>query len=204
MFRKLSLQELKTLNFARLPEINVFSLAFLPREEDLYTIAILFLNGKGRLQLCARDVAIDEQESSSHYSFLLHPTIIPDKVVPFPTEHSPQLIPVPPNESLEEDSLGGTFDGGVLVVGGREILMFNLASPQSRAKQMGKSKRLEAKKKGSDLVEAARARRKEQERMERIRKPNGSVEWPWSELRACVFTLLNAEPSSQEFKLDGH
>src|SRR5258705_10832745 len=79
---------------ARLPETNVFSLAFLPAEGDQYSIAILFLNWKGRLQLCARDITIDEQELSSHHSFLLQPTLIPDKVMPFPAELSPQLIPV--------------------------------------------------------------------------------------------------------------
>ena len=189
---------------ARLPESTVISLAFLPSEEDQYTIAILFLNCKGRLQLCARDIAIDEQELSSHYSFLLQPTLIPDRVVPYPTELSPKLIPVPPNESLEEDLPGGTFLGGVLVVGGREILLFDVASLQSQEKQMGKLKRLEAKKKSGDLGEAARARGKEQERLSRIRKPKGSVEWPWSELKACVFILFTTGPSLQIFKLGAH
>jgi DNA damage-binding protein 1 len=108
--------------------------------------------------------------------------------MPCVAEHSPQLISVPPNESLEEDSPGGTFPGGILVVGGREILLFEIASLQSQEKQMGKLKRLEAKKKSTDLAEAARARGKEQERMSRMRRPKGSVEWPWSELRACVFS----------------
>jgi len=189
---------------ARLPETNVFSLAFLPAEEDQYTIAILFLNWKGRLQLCARDIAIDEQELSSHYSFLLQPTLIPDKVMPFPAELSPQLIPVPPNESFEDDLPGRTFLGGILVVGGREILLFDLASLQSQEKQMGKLKRLEARKKSTDMAEAARAREKDQERMNRIRKPKGSIEWPWSELRACVSFPLLAEPFLHIFQLGGH
>jgi DNA damage-binding protein 1 len=194
MFRKLSRLESPTLRIilARIPEATVISLAFLPTEEDQYTIAILFLNCNGRLQLCARDIAINGQELSSHYSFLLQPTLIPDKIVPYPTELAPKLIPVPPNESLEED-WPGTFLGGVLVVGGREILLFDVASLQSQEKQMGKSKRLEAKKKSTDLAEAARARGKEQERMSRIRKPKCSVEWPWGELKACVFIRFTVQ-----------
>lgn len=165
----------------------------MPTEEDQYTIAILSLNWKERLQLCARDISIDEQELSSQHSFLLQPTIIPDKVVPFPTELqvSPQLIPIQPNELLREDWPDVAFLGGILVVGGRDILLFDVAPPQSQAKQMGKFKRLEAKKKSNDPAEAAKARDKEQERMNRIRKPKGSIEWPWSELRAYVSILLS-------------
>jgi DNA damage-binding protein 1 len=113
--------------------------------------------------------------------------------MPCPTEIFSQLIPVPPNEPLGQDRRGETFLGGVLVVGGKEILLYEVASLQNQEKQMGKLKRLEAKKTSSDLAEASRAREKEQERTNRIRKPKVSIEWPWSELRAYVFILLTAE-----------
>jgi DNA damage-binding protein 1 len=73
-----------------------------------------------------------------------------------------------------------------MVVGGRQILLFELASKESQEKQRGKQKRLDAKKKSMDPAEVAKARTKERERGERRRNANFSIDWPWSSLSACV------------------
>lgn len=176
-----------TLNtLPRIPEINIFSLVFLPSEEDEYAIAILFLDSQGRLQLCARDIDIDTQELSMHYSLLLQPTLISEKVIPCPTELPPQLVPVSP-DAFPDDA--DSLFGGVLVVGGRQILLFDMASKQNQERQRGKRKRLETKMNSNDPAVSAKAKVKEKERLSRTRKPKASVEWPWSEVTAYVTQL---------------
>ena len=188
------LSNANTLNtFLRIPEINIFSLAFLPSEDDEYAIAVLFLDSQGRLQLCARDIDIDNQELSMHHSLLLQPTFISDKVISCPTELPPQLAPVSPNV-LSQDA-DSSF-GGVLVVGGRQILHFDMASKQSQERQRGKRKRLETKKNSNDPAVSAKAKAKEKERSGRTRKPKASIEWPWSEVTAYV---LNSHSFADDF-----
>lgn len=83
---------------------------------------------------------------------------------------------------MTEDS----FQGGVLVVGGRQILLFELSSRESQEKLNGKRKRLETRKKSIDAAEVARAKAKERERESRKKKPDAVVEWPWSKITAYV------------------
>lgn len=182
----------QSLSFSSIPEINILSLAFLP-SDDGYPLAILLLDLQSRLQLCARDIDVENMELSHYYSSLLQPTIISEKVVPYPIESPPQLISVPPDGSAVADFTDDAFPGGVLVVGGTHILLFDVASRQKQEKQRGKLKRLEARKKSSDAAEVAKAREKEKERSCRARKPRASIEWPWSEVTAYVldFRTLN-------------
>lgn len=170
--------------WSSLPEVNVFSLAFLPSEDEEYTLAILHLDHQGRLVLCARDVDIENLEMSPQYSTLFQVTLIPEKVVPYPTDYLPQLISIQPEEVEDGEPPEDAFLGGVLVVGGRQILLYDVASRQSQEKQKGKQKRLEAKKKSTDASEAAQARAKERERESRKRKTKASIEWPWSVVTA--------------------
>jgi DNA damage-binding protein 1 len=163
-------------------------LAFLPVPEDEYAIAILYMDYQERVQLIARDVIIDDFELSSHPSTVLHPTPISAKVLPCPTECIPQLLSVPPSQlTVDEDDEDEGFSGGVLILGGKKILLFELASRQGQAKQRGKRRRLEARKKSTDAAEVEKAREKEIEREGRKRKPQGTVEWPWSEVTAYAF-----------------
>jgi DNA damage-binding protein 1 len=195
MFRRLYLfvapNSKPTLFSPSIPDINIFSLAFLPSDDE-YTLAILLLDLQGRLQLFARDIDFESLELSTHCSSLLQPTIISEKVVPYPTESPPQLITVPPDDDSAEvaDFDDAAFLGGVLVVGGTQILLFDVASKQKQEKQKGKLKRLEAKKKSNDATEVAKAREKEKERFNRRRKPKASIDWPWSEVTAYVFGPL--------------
>lgn len=150
-------------------------------------MAILYLDSQERLQLCARDIDVDAFELSHQPSSLLNSTLIPNKTIPYPTDSLPHLIPIQPE--IDDDGINvseDSFQGGVLLIGGRQILLFELSSRESQEKQKGKRKRLEARKKGTDAAEVARAKAKELERENRKKKPNAVVEWPWSQITAYV------------------
>ncbi|KAF8630852.1 hypothetical protein AX17_005211 [Amanita inopinata Kibby_2008] len=174
-----------------LPELNVFSLAFLPTPEFEYSIAILYLDNRGRLQLHARDIFVEDLELSAYSSSLLQSTVISDKVFPFPAEIVPRLLSVPALNQYA-DVNDDEFRGGVLVVGGKKVLLYELAAKEAQQRQKGKRRRLEARKSSSDVNEAAKAMEKEKEREGRKRKPKASVEWPWSEVAAC--SPIDREP----------
>ncbi|TFK40691.1 CPSF A subunit region-domain-containing protein [Crucibulum laeve] len=176
-----------------LPELNVFSVAFLPTSEDEYAIAILHIDHQERIQLLARDISIDDLELSPHPSALLHQTPISSKNLPYPTEFIPQLVTVPtvlPEDDADADEEG--FPGGVLVVGGKKILFYELTPREAQEKQRGKRRRLEKKKKNEDVSVAAKAKEKEREREGRRRKPKATVEWPWTEVTA--WCAIDEEP----------
>ncbi|KAG2010117.1 pre-mRNA-splicing factor rse1, variant 2 [Coprinopsis cinerea AmutBmut pab1-1] len=166
-----------------LPELNVLSIAFLPTEE--YSIAILHVDLQSRVQLLAREIPeSSDSDFSIRPSTVLNPTVISNKSIPFPTEYIPKLVAVPAGqyEEVDDDS---TFLGGVLVIGGRKILLYELASEESREKQKGKAARLEKMLADSDKAQEARA--KQAEREGRRRKPTASVVWPWDEVATwCV------------------
>ncbi|KAF8967077.1 CPSF A subunit region-domain-containing protein [Flammula alnicola] len=167
------------------PELNVLSLTFLPTSEGEYALGILYVDSQNHLQLSARDVDVGGLELSPQPSTLLQPTLISERVASHPTELPLQLIPIQPNTSADSaDASVDPFPGGVMIVGGRQVLLFELASKESQAKQRGKQKRLEAKMKSADPAEVAKARTKEQERGFRKRKSKFAVDWPWSEVSA--------------------
>jgi len=150
-------------------------------------LAILYLDSQERLQLCARDIDVDAFELSYHPSSLLNSTIISNKVIPYPSDSLPRLIPVQPE--INDDGINvieDSFQGGVLLVGGRQILLFELSSKENQGKLKGKRKRLEARKKSTDAAEVAKAKAKERDRESRKKKPNAVVEWPWSQITAYV------------------
>jgi DNA damage-binding protein 1 len=151
-------------------------------------LAILHLDYKQRLQLCARDIDVDAFELSQHPSSLLNSAFISNNIIPYPTDSVPRLIPVQP-EAIDDgiNIREYRFQGGVLLVGGTQILLFELSSRESQEKVKGKRKRLEAKKKSTDAGEVSRAKAKELERENRKKMPNAVVEWPWSNIRTYVF-----------------
>ncbi|KAG6837618.1 hypothetical protein H0H93_006139 [Arthromyces matolae] len=179
-----------------LRELNLLGLEFLPVPDLEYALAILHIDYQGRVQLLARDCILEDLELSSSPSTTLTPTTILQKEVPYPEDIPLKLLPVHPQPSDDGDA-EEDFLGGILVIGGRSILMFELASVESRGKQRSKKKRLEAKKKSTDAGEAARAREKEKEREGRARKVQGSVQWPWSEVTA----VCAVDPSIPRFIL---
>jgi DNA damage-binding protein 1 len=118
----------------------------------------------------------------------LNSTFISNKIIPYPTDSVPHLIPIQPEATDDGINMCEyNFQGGVLVVGGMQILLFELSSRESQEKVKGKRKRLEAKKKSTDAAEVFRAKAKELERESRKKKPNAVVEWPWSNITTYVF-----------------
>jgi len=177
----------------RLPELNVLSLAFLPAPEDECALAILHVDYQGRVQLLARDVLVEDFELSTKPSPLLKPTSVSARIFPFPTDIVPLLVPVPSNDMQEDVDQDEQFPGGILIFGGRKILLYELSSSEAMAKQQGKRKRSETKLKSGDAAEVSKALQKEKERAARVRVAFGSVEWPWSEVLACVHSVVVAE-----------
>ncbi|PPR07110.1 hypothetical protein CVT24_010946 [Panaeolus cyanescens] len=168
------------------PEINVLSLAFTPTPGDEYSLFILSIDARENLRLAVRDLDIGSQELSLHYSDVFQPTVISNKMLPFPTDYALHIVPLEPQEETEQP-----FLGGALILGGRQIPVYELASEEGQEKLRGKRKRLEAKKHGKDPAEAVKARNKEKERDTRKRKPNALVEWPYSDVSAWC----SVEPS---------
>lgn len=158
-------------------------MAFLPTEEDKCALAILYIDAYSKLQLCARDLDTENFDLSFHHSFLFQSTPLSEKIFPNPTDYALHLLSVLPAETTEDED-EDVFPGGVLVIGGREVLLFEMASEEKQAKQRGKYKRLEAKKKSKDPSEVKKAKEKERERGSKRRKPNASVQWPWSQVMA--------------------
>ena len=167
------------------PELNIFSIAFLPTSASEYAVAILHLGNKHRVLLHARDILLNDLELSDHPSVLLHPTPLAETCFPFPTDVVPHLLTAPPAD-YHAGTDSDVFKGGVLVVGGRKLLLYELAGKDAQEKQKVKRRKLEARKSSLDVNEAAKAREKEAERDSKRRKPKASIEWPWSEVAAYV------------------
>lgn len=139
---------------------------------------MLHFDFQQRLQLLAREVNIDTFELSQTPSPLLPPLPLPAKWFAI-EEQTPRLVFVP---AIDESDLA--FEGGVLVVGGRKIMLYNLASKDALEKNVSKSRRAEKRKKSGDAEEAAKAKQKDKERQWKKRKARAIVTWPWSEVTA--------------------
>lgn len=126
------------------------------------------------MQLLARDLDISKGQLSSKPSTVFSPTPLPAKSFPI-VDTTPQLISVPP--------LSGDL-GGILVLGGKKILYYELTAQEAQVKAKDKSSRTDKIKKGYGQTEATRAKEKEVEREWRKKKAKSWVEWPWSEVKA--------------------
>ncbi|THH20561.1 hypothetical protein EW146_g835 [Bondarzewia mesenterica] len=174
-----------------LPEFSILSLAFIFSGAGVYALAILHLDFQKKMQLISRDLDIAALELSPAHSLLLPPTTLSTSTFPF-TETPPMLITVPPisypSADPDEDDNAG-LSGGVLVVGGRKIQLFEFSSKAWQEKYKGKQKRLESMKKSKEEKVSVRAKEKEREREAKKRKAKAAVSWPWSEVTAwCPIT----------------
>ncbi|KAI0269851.1 CPSF A subunit region-domain-containing protein [Gloeopeniophorella convolvens] len=164
---------------AMVSELNILSLAFLSSVPDTYSIAILHLDHNQKIHLLARDLVLSEYELSPSPSLLLPQTALSSSAVLL-TESPPSLVAIPPQESDGK----GTSPGGILVLGGRKIQLFELSSTEWQEKYRGKQRRSENKKKNTDQAVASKAKEKEKEREAKKRKAKAAVEWPWYEVTA--------------------
>jgi len=163
----------------RLPEINVLGLAFLPVDD--YVLSILHIDHEEKTQLICRDITLDDTgvDISREASLLLPPTTIAAKDVPYPEDYLPQLASFPSDND-------NNFLGGILVIGGRKILLYETSSDDELDKHQKKRKRLDKKKTSKDESVQTAAKEKEEERMAKRRKAKASVEWPWSQVTVYV------------------
>lgn len=166
-------------------ELVILSIAFLPSSGSKPAIAILHYDHARRVQLIARDIDLVKEDISRDLSVVLHPSPISSRILPSPAEPVPKLIPVPcPQAAIDMDPEDETewFIGGVLVLGGTRILLFELASAHGQAKQKNKRRKLDKGKESGIKAEVEKASLKQQERDSRKRKPKAFVDWPWSEI----------------------
>ncbi|KAF8133979.1 CPSF A subunit region-domain-containing protein [Boletus edulis] len=169
-------------------ELNLLSLAFITTSAESYTLAMLHFDFQQRLQLLARDIQIDDLQLSPTPSQLLPPLPLPGRWFSIEGQ-TPRLVFVPSIENRDGDI---ECEGGVLVVGGRKILLYELASGDALEQNVRKSRRTEKKKKSRNVDESADAKQKEKEREWKKKKARAAITWPWSEVTAlCPLTQEN-------------
>ncbi|KAF9069809.1 CPSF A subunit region-domain-containing protein [Rhodocollybia butyracea] len=169
------IDESKAVHNLQLSELNLLSFAFLPLiHKDNYALALLNIDYKGNLHLVARTLRISYQsgaELDNEYSYLLPPTSISLNSIPYPDEILPQLISIPSDEDATSIDDDDPFLGGILVVGGSTILLYELASQE---KLKGKRKRETSKQ--ADTGKSKKEIKK--------REAKATLEWPWSQISA--------------------
>ncbi|PCH40170.1 hypothetical protein WOLCODRAFT_67201 [Wolfiporia cocos MD-104 SS10] len=170
-----------------IPELYLLALTLLHTPQGTYTLVLLHYDYQQRLQLLARDIDLDEVFAPR--SLTLNGGVLSSSTFPASTLEAPLLlIPVPPHttsEMVDVDEEGvSSHLGGVLVLGGRQVLFVECASPARQDVRKGKQHRSSARTAGADAMKAAKAREKEKEREERKVKPRAGVKWPWSEVVA--------------------
>ncbi|KAG8214764.1 CPSF A subunit region-domain-containing protein [Butyriboletus roseoflavus] len=163
---------------ASILELNLLGLAFIATSAESYTLAMLHFDFQQCLQLLARDIQVDDLQLSPTPSQLLPPLLLPGKWFSI-EDQTPHLAFVPYTESSDNEC-----EGGILVIGGRKILLYDLASSDVLEQNIRKSRRMEKKKKSRNVEEAADAKQKEKEREWRKKKPRAAITWPWSEVTA--------------------
>ncbi|THH31175.1 hypothetical protein EUX98_g3000 [Antrodiella citrinella] len=171
-----------------LPELNLLTLAFLHTAQDQYSLAIAHVDYLQRMQMISRDLNIESQELSPDISQILPSTVLSPAIFPF-VDLAPILVPVPsfPLSASDEDkSEDRECPGGVLVVGGRKILFYEVAPPDAQAVRKGKKRRLDKKKSSTTEAEVEKSKEKEKERESRKLKPRCYVRWPWSEVMSST------------------
>ncbi|KAG6333787.1 hypothetical protein ID866_5298 [Astraeus odoratus] len=145
---------------ASIIELNLLSLAFI----GVNTLAFLHMDFQQRFQLLARELIINDLQLSRTVSPVLPPAALPEKWFTV-EDQPPRLVYVSADDGGDHD-----FNGGVLVVGGRKILLYDLASTEVAEQNLSKIRRTEKMKRSTDAEEASRAKQKEKEREWKKRK----------------------------------
>jgi DNA damage-binding protein 1 len=157
-------------------------LAFISSKKAKHILAILFFDFTEKIRLHARELYTDKRELSPNPSLTLRECVpnIDLSILPDP---SPSLIPIP---FLVFNDGEHEFHGGVLVVGGTKIRLFEKTG--SKYKQQHKSDH-----KKTEKAENANA--------DKPGKPRASISWPWAEITAWVLSGLALQRIS--YPLDG-
>ncbi|KAJ3896557.1 CPSF A subunit region-domain-containing protein [Lentinula edodes] len=181
----------------QIPELNLLSFTFLPLvHKHNYALALLYIDYKEHIQLVSRNLRISPDSNAdldiADYSNLLPPTSISYKNLPNPAETAVHLIPIPADEDYmydmdEDDQETDVFLGGILVVGGSKILLYELTSQEVQEFRpvKGKGKRKRDSKKQIDAPNTDSGSNKQKNEIKK-RDPRATVEWPWSWVTACT------------------
>lgn len=164
-------------------ELNLFAMTFLDTISSEHILALLHVDHQQRTQLISRTLDIPSLELSPSLSPVLPNSVIPPNT--FPTvDPSPSLITIPAVCSSSEDGMGtqSVHPGGVLVLGGRKLLFFEMATEDRQQFKREKQSRLEKRKASTSITDNHIAREKEKERESRRVKPKASLKWPWSDI----------------------
>lgn len=168
--------------YGSIPELNVLSLCFVPSDDELPVLGILHRDYNQRIQLLSRELNMDQLELSIQPAVLLQPTLLSSGS--FPEADTPPIL-VSVSATNDENTVGGEdpFLGGVLVIGGRKIVLHKVASAEWQERKKAKQKK-ERRKSSSTTAELAKAREKEEARRNMKRKAFCSAEWPFGEITA--------------------
>jgi DNA damage-binding protein 1 len=169
-------------NDLRVSELNILSLTFLSVGAGNYAVVFLHLDHNENLQLLARDLILSERELSPEPSLLLPPTIL-SYSAPTPSEPSPCLVTIHPQQSSGKKD---PIPGGILVLGGRKIRYFEQSSAEWQEKYRERQQKLESQKKNADRSLGGNARDNQKGREIKKRRAKATVEWPWREVAAYV------------------
>lgn len=208
------MQTFNNSSHSRIPELNLLSFTFLPLvHEDNYALALLYIDYKEHIQLVSRNLRISPDSNAdldiTDYSNLLPPTSISYKNLPNPAETAVHLIPIPADEDYmydmdEDDQETDVFLGGILVVGGSKILLYELTSQEAQEFKpvKGKGKRKRDSKKQIDAPTDSGSKQKKEIKK---RDPRATVQWPWSWVTAyvhhCHYCLNHAHPMYSTMQL---
>ncbi|KAF9267572.1 hypothetical protein L218DRAFT_895037 [Marasmius fiardii PR-910] len=163
-------------NDIQFPEIsNVLDISFLPIDlpSDTYTLTFLLEDHNLKFQLISRDLmagssGVDLLDASEN----LRPTAIPKGIIPcLNSDCLPRLVPLYPQKSDPK------FLGGILVIGGRKIALYE-CEPKSETSVKGKRKRT--------LNEPEKHKSLDKKSGLQDRKPIALLEWPWSDVSAVT------------------
>ncbi|TRM61119.1 mono-functional DNA-alkylating methyl methanesulfonate N-term-domain-containing protein [Schizophyllum amplum] len=155
-------------------ENNILALCFLPGVEK--SIAILHTDAAQRVRLVARDLDVEEYEISAKPSLELPPVALNNSYFRRPDSDPTFLLPVPEQTQ---------FRGGVLIVGGKRLLLYERADDKARVRHGKKRDTLEERLEKGNAKAKREAMDKQNERDLRKRKPRASVDWPWSAVAVC-------------------
>jgi DNA damage-binding protein 1 len=145
-------------------------------------LAILHRDHQQRIQLLSRELNIEQFELSLQPAVLLQPTQL--STASFPSVDSPPiLVPVLANPDNAATGLEESFPGGVAIVGGRKIVVHQLAPAEWQQKR--KKQKRESKRKSSSASTLSKSRDQDKTDSKSMkRKPYCSVEWPFGEVHA--------------------
>ncbi|KAG2758166.1 hypothetical protein P692DRAFT_20763238 [Suillus brevipes Sb2] len=162
---------------ASITELNLLDITFVSTPRDMYTLAMMHIDYQQRLQLLARDLSIEDLQLSPSPSPLLPPLTVPGKLfsTAMDDDGTPAIVHIPSQDGDDDD-----FEGGILIIGGRQIMLYDFVDVETQMKRESRRKRVDKKKTTGD----AEASTKEKGIEWKKKKARAAVEWPWAEVTA--------------------